>query len=193
MHIAKRGIRSLGIAESGSGRETSVICGVVMRKDLRIDGIGFGRVTVGGSDATAKILRLVDSFRRNDINVILLGGCVISWFNIPDPDKIANKTGIPVICVTYEESEGLEEDISFHFPGDELRIEIYRNLGERIPVNLKTGMTCYIRAWGITAAMAARVCDEFTLDGKIPEPVRVARLTARAGMRYFETLRQDSA
>ncbi len=64
MHISKKGIRALGIAESYSGREQSVICGVAMRKDLRIDGIGFGTVTVGGMDATESIISLVDKLEK---------------------------------------------------------------------------------------------------------------------------------
>ncbi len=88
MHISKKGIRALGIAESYSGREQSVICGVAMRKDLRIDGVGYGTVTVGGTDATDSILSLVRKLKRSDINLLLLGGCVISWYNIIDPLRL---------------------------------------------------------------------------------------------------------
>ncbi|MCA9450353.1 MAG: DUF99 family protein, partial [Candidatus Omnitrophica bacterium] len=48
MHIAKKGLRTLGIAESFSGSPESVLAGVVMRKDLRIDGFRFTTATVGG-------------------------------------------------------------------------------------------------------------------------------------------------
>ena len=34
-------------------------------------------------------------------------------------------------------------------------------------------------AWGIDQRDAARLCNDFTLEGKIPEPLRVARLCAR--------------
>jgi len=189
MHISKKGIRALGIAESYSGREQSVICGVAMRKDLRIDGVGFGTVTVGGTDATDSILSLVKKLARSDINVLLLGGCLISWYNIIDPLRLYKELNLPVICVTYEASEGLIEDIGKYFPGDSDRISMYIRLGERFPVVLKTGRTIYLRSWGITDADAAKICDDFTLDGKIPEPVRVARLSARAFMRYGYNLK----
>ncbi len=189
MHISKKGIRALGIAESYSGREQSVICGVAMRKDLRIDGIGFGTVTVGGTDATDSILSLVKKLARSDINVLLLGGCLISWYNIIDPLRLYKELNLPIICVTYESSEGLMEDIGKYFPGDSDRISMYIRLGERFPVVLKTGRTIYLRSWGITDADASKICDDFTLDGKIPEPVRVARLSARAFMRYGYNLK----
>ena len=85
----------------------------------------------------------------------------------------------PVICVTYEDSEGLIADIRHHFPGDDARISAYENLGERYPVELHTHQTIFIRAWGLDQQDAARLCNDFTLEGKIPEPLRVARLCAR--------------
>lgn len=179
MHIPKKGLRALGIAESYSGRSVSRLAGVVMRKDLRIDGFIFSTVTVGGMDATASVLHMVHELERSDINIILLSGCVIAWFNILNPALINQKTGIPVICVTYEASEGIIEDIRHHFPDDNVRIPAYKSLGERIPVELHTHQTLFIRAWGIDNQDAAKLCNDFTLEGKIPEPLRVARLCAR--------------
>lgn len=183
MHIAKKGIRALGIAESYAGRERSVLAGVVMRKDLRIDGVRYTHVTVGGYDATEQVINLVSSFGRDDIQVILLGGCVISWFNITNPEEVSHQTDLPVICITYEESKGLEEDILFHFPDDIKRLDQYKQLGQRLPHRLANGYTIYIRAAGISPDHAKYICQAFAIDGKIPEPVRVARLMARAFMR----------
>jgi endonuclease V-like protein UPF0215 family len=179
MHIPKKGLRALGIAESYTGRSVSRLAGVVMRKDLRIDGFIFSTVTVGGTDATPAILQMIQKLGRSDINVILLSGCVIAWFNIINPALIVQETGIPVICVTYEESEGLEGDIRHHFPADAIRISAYENLGERLRVDLHTHLSVFIRSWGINHLDAARLCNDFTLEGKIPEPLRVARLCAR--------------
>jgi uncharacterized protein len=179
MHIPKKGLRALGIAESFAGREHSTVVGVVMRKDLRIDGFCSGRVTVGGTDATDTIMGMIQDLDRRDINVILISGCVIAWFNVIDPGRIADDSGIPVICVTYEESDGLLGDLQHHFPGDEARVEAYLRLGEREPVDLGGNRMIYLRAAGIGYPDAARLCRDFTLEGKIPEPLRVARLCAR--------------
>ena len=179
MHIPKKGLRALGIAESYTGRSISRLAGVVMRKDLRIDGFTFSTVTVGGTDATAAVLRMMNELERNDINAIMLSGCIIAWFNIINPARIAQETGKPVICVTYEDSEGLLPEICHHFPGDTERISAYRNLGERIRVELHTQQTIFIRCWGIDAGDGTRLCNDFTIEGRIPEPLRVARLLAR--------------
>jgi uncharacterized protein len=188
--VSKKGTRALGIAESYSGRDQSVLCGVSMRKDRNIDGVRFVRVSVGGLDATDAVIALVRDFERKDINVVLLGGCIISWYNIIDAGHVAGETGIPVICVTYEDSEGLLPDIRHHFPDDDYRLSLYRSLGDRVPVRLKTGKTIYIRPFGIPEPKAAVICDQFTSDGGIPEPIRVARLTARAMLRYTNSSRQ---
>ncbi|MCX6686379.1 MAG: DUF99 family protein [Methanoregula sp.] len=183
MHIPKKGLRALGVAESYSGRTQSTLAGVVMRKDMRIDGIVFGTATVGGMDATDTVVGMVQALMRRDINVIMLSGCVIAWFNVIDPAVVFQKTGIPVIGITYEESDGLSKDILHHFPHDTCRLAAYERLGDRIPVVLHTGQTVFLRGWGIELSDASRLCNDFTLEGKVPEPLRVARLCARGCMK----------
>jgi hypothetical protein len=179
MHLPKKGLRILGIAESFSGRTHSTLAGVVMRKDLRIDGFTVGTVQVGGMDATDTILAMIRDLKRRDLNAILLSGCVIAWFNIIDPERIFSETGVPVIGVSYEESSGLKEEIRTHFYGDTARLAAYQKLGGRIPVAMHTGETLYLRAWGLSLPDASRLCNDFLYEGSIPEPLRVARLCAR--------------
>jgi endonuclease V-like protein UPF0215 family len=151
-----------------------------MRKDLRIDGFVFGKVTVGGMDATDAVTGMVDDLERRDLNVIMLSGCVIAWFNIIEPEEVFHRTGIPVIGVTYEASEGLTQDIRHHFPDDTIRLAAYERLGDRTPFTLHTGQKIFLRSWGVGFNDASRLCNDFTLDGRIPEPLRVARLCARS-------------
>lgn len=191
MHVAKSGLRVLGIAESYSGRERSTLAGVVMRKDLLIDGVAFAPVTVGGSDATDAVIRVFTGLAREDINLIMISGSVIAWYNIIDPVAVQEATGLPVIITTYEESEGLEEDIRRHFPGDVERLAAYRRLGERIPVRLHSGYALFIRPYGLSFKDAARLCNDFTREGKVPEPIRVARLIARGLVRSSRSTPDD--
>lgn len=180
MHLAKRGLRVLGIAESYAGRVQSHLAGVVMRRDLRIDGIAVTSITVGGSDATDGVVRLIRLLGRKDINAIMLSGCVIAWFNIINPAKVYELSGCPVVVVTYEESSGLEDDIRHHFPDDVARLTAYHALGGRTRVTLGTGYEVFLRAWGCTDKEGKELVNYFTTDGRIPEPLRVARLIARA-------------
>jgi endonuclease V-like protein UPF0215 family len=116
MHILKKGLCAFGIAASSSGRNRSLLAGVVMRKDLRIDGFSFGNVTAGGMDATDSILGMIRVLDRRDVNVIMLSGCVIAWFNVIDPARISQESGIPVISVSYEESDGQRSGYQVSFP-----------------------------------------------------------------------------
>lgn len=182
MGLEKPGIRILGIAESWIGRDESFLAGVVMRGDLRIDGSALTHVTVGGMDAIDAVIRLFISLNRTDINLILISGAAIAWYNIINPDLIQKATNTPVLIITYEESGGLEEAISHHFPGDTERMDAYCALGERDSIHLKTGHVVYIRRSGIQLDDATRIVNRFTFDGRVPEPIRVARLFARAVM-----------
>ena len=56
---------------------------------------------------------------------------------------------------------------------------------DRTPLDLPTGYRAFLRAWGMEPADAARLCTDFTIDGKIPEPCRVARLVGRATMQEY--------
>jgi len=186
LHVHKKGFRALGISESfvKGISEKSILAGVVMRADRTIDGFIFSKATVGGMDATEKILEMYWNLKRDDINVLLLNGSVISWYNVIDLHRVADETGLPLICVTYNESTGLEKYFKELFPEDwEIRVETYRKNKSRTPIKLSTGHTVYIRFIGMKMEEAKGVLNKFTSHGSIPEPLRVARLLARSVMR----------
>ena len=192
LHVHKKGFRALGISESfvkGVSKE-SILAGVVMRADMKIDGFTFSRATVGGTDATEKILEMYKRLRRDDINLLLLNGCVISWYNVIDLHRVAGETGLPLICVTYNESAGLERYFRELFPEDwKYRVEIYRKNKNRVPVKLSTGHVVYIRFIGMEVDEAKGVLNRFTLEGAIPEPLRIARLLAISIIKSLGTRR----
>lgn len=181
IHVDKKGIRALGIAESfqKGASDKAVLAGVVMRGDMQIDGFEISEITLGGLDATDGVLEIFRGLGRRDINVILLNGCVISLFNIIDMEKVYAELALPIVCVTYEESEGLEKYFK-EFDDSEARLEIYRRLGERTPVKLHTGHRVLVRYIGIEMREVQLLLDKFTLQGAIPEPLRVARILARS-------------
>jgi endonuclease V-like protein UPF0215 family len=182
LHVNKPGMRVLGVAESfRKGDLRSTLAGIVMRRDLVVDGFTLGRSTVGGDDVTAVILAMFRRLHRNDVNLIMLSGCILSEYNVVDVDELAAKSGVPVMALTFRESRGIAGAIRRHFGKGSLeKLERYRKLGPRVSVTLKTGHRVFIRSSGAGKAEAAGVIDSFTLQGSIPEPVRVAKLLARA-------------
>jgi endonuclease V-like protein UPF0215 family len=153
-----------------------------MRADLRVDGMAFARATVGGDDATDAVLKIYEDLNRDDVNALVLSGAAVSWFNIIDIQEIFEKTKKPLICLTYEDSPGLEGYIREYFPQPEEKLNRYRRLGERELIKLKTGYEAYVRVLGATREEARILLNRFTLDGRVPEPVRLARLAARAAL-----------
>ena len=173
-HGGKRGIRVLGISESF--RKTSAcftLAGIVMRRDLVIDGMVFGYVTIEGNDSTKNILSMYcRSLKRDDINCIMLDGLVISMYNIIDGDELGENTNLPVIAITFKDSKGLEGTIQHHFSNDsKLKLEQYRRLGQRDKIPLKTGEVLFVRYWGLSSKEASTIVNCFTLQGSIPEPI----------------------
>jgi len=186
VHAHKKGIRALGVSESFTKglSERSVLAGVVMRSDMQIDGFTFSTAEVGGMDATDRILEMYRNLGREDINILLLNGCVISWYNVIDLNRLSEEAMLPLICVTYEESEGLDKYFEELFPEDkEERIRIYHKNGPRTVMKLHTGAQVYVRFLKMKEEDAKSILGKFTKHGAIPEPLRVARLLARSVMK----------
>ena len=184
LHLNKPGIRTLGVAETfRQGSKKSVLAGVVMRSDFVVDGVALGKTSVGGDDATSSIASLHRRFHRNDINLVMVSGAILSLYNIIDVDQLASRVRLPVVCLTYKETAGIEGSILRHFrTGADKKLEAYRKLGQRVGVRLRTGHRVYVRSAGIEAGELTRALDAFTLQGSVPEPVRVAKLVARASL-----------
>ena len=177
----KKGLRVLAIAESFHKEcDKGVLVGIVQRGDMIIDGFNYNYTTIGGLDSTEKIIELYRGLSREDINYLFISGTIISWYNVIDLYKIYIETGIPVISITYHESDGLTRFIIRNFPIDwHERLLIYYMNGERVPVILKNGFKIYVRFHGLNISEVKRLLNLFTYEGKYPEPIRVARLIAR--------------
>ncbi|HDD42867.1 MAG TPA: DUF99 family protein [Nitrososphaeria archaeon] len=185
--LQKKGVRVLGVAESFRKPvgEKAVLAGVVMRGDFVVDGVVFGECLVGGLDATDGIIEMYRSLRREDVMALMLNGCIISWFNVIDLHRLHSETRLPVISVTYEPSAGIREYFIKYFPEDwEQRVEIYERNGPRVEITNKNNLKLYVRAVGIGLDEAAKLLNRFTLFGRIPEPLRVAKLIARSLLTY---------
>jgi len=191
VRTGKKGIRAIGLAESFRKEigSKAVIAGVVMRSDLLVDGFGFATCTVGGMDSTEKVIELWRRLERKDINVVLLSGSVISWFNVIDLNKLYREVETPLICLSYRESKGLDEVFRKRFPEDwETRLNVHLSNGERTPLKLKTGYSVFVRVFGVDTEDAKQVLDKFLVNGRYPEPVRLAKLLARSALNNLQPL-----
>ncbi len=177
----KSGVRALGVAESYRGT-TSTLAGVVVRASRVVDGFVFGTCTVGGTDVSDAIVSLGERLDREDVRYVLVSGIALAWYNPVDMHHIADALDRPVISVTFEESDGLGDSLADEFSGAELeqREEIYRRQPSRRNVAVND-QTVFVRSVGVDADEAREIVRAFTPEGGRPEPLRVARLAARAG------------
>ena len=150
-----------------------------MSTDLIIDGFVVGHSTVGGDDATDAILSMYESLDRQDVSFLLISGIVISLYNIVDVKRISEKIGLPVIGVTYKDSDGIEKAIKHHFPESyESKLSEYSALGQREKITLHTSHDLYIRNEGCTVLEATQLLNKLTVQGSFPEPLRIAQMLA---------------
>lgn len=194
-NLTKKGIRVLGIAESFNPSlfNRSVLAGVVMRGDLVIDGTSFSLCTVSGMDATDSIINMFRSLNRDDINYMMVNGCVISLFNVIDLNRLNKETGLPLVCITYDPSDGLREHFKRRFPEDwQFRVKVYESNGAREEVKIKTGYSVYLRSVGISSKDSVRLINRFTVHGRYAEPIRVAKLLAKSVLKTLASFKPNN-
>ena len=181
LHLEKKGLRGLAVAESFRQNSTkSVLAGVVMRRDFVIDGFVFGSTTLEGDDATDTILKMYDDLQRPDISYVLISGLIVSMYNIIDIKKLSDVLKIPIIGISYRDSSGIEDSLKHHFPDSfESKIHEYEKLGQREKITLSTSHDVYVRKEGCTLNEIKHLLDDLTLHGSIPEPLRVSQLLAK--------------
>jgi endonuclease V-like protein UPF0215 family len=176
----KPGTRALGVAESYRG-ETSTLAGAVVRADRALDGLAFGSCTVGGRDATGAVCELFSTLDREDVRYVLVSGIAPAWFNVLDLHRIHEHVSRPVCSVSFEASPGLENALRREFSGEALdqRLETYERQPPRHGAEVN-GHAIYWRALGIDGSAVRELLSAFTPEGGRPEPLRVARIAARA-------------
>ncbi len=184
----KEGVRVLGVAESfEKSNRYSYLAGVIMRGDFKIDGFGFCNPLVGGMDSTEKLLEMYRSINRKDLHAWMLGGCIISWFNPVDIHRLSHESEIPVICVSYEPSLGLEQYVKEYFPDNwKSRMDMIKRIGDREKFKLDSGYEAFIVCRNIDIRSAKDLVNLFTCSGRVPEPIRVARTLAAETRKHFK-------
>lgn len=181
--IEKKAIRVMGVAESSRKGPLgeAVLAGVVMRSDLVVDGVVFGRCRMGGMDATDSIIEMYGRLGREDVSALLVNGCIISWFNVVDLNRVYRAVKLPVICLTYHPSTGIKEYFMKYFPEDwQDRVRVYEENGPRVEVTNRNGFKLYLRVVGLDVDKALSLINKYTLFGRVPEPIRLARLIAHS-------------
>ena len=182
----KKGVKILGIACSSFNRleDKSVpIFGVVYRGASLFEGVMKISIEVDGEDATEKIQAMIEQSKHSkQLNLIMTRGITIAGFNYIDIKKLYDKTGLPVISVV---------DRKPNFEKIRSAIKNVANWEDRYKVITNSGLIreiqssedeepVFIQSIGFKDKEIATFLKKVTIVGRIPEPIRVARLIALA-------------
>ncbi len=138
-------------------------------------------IEVDGVDATERIVELAHPVRRG-LSALLLHGLPYAGFNIVDAPLLTRELGLPVLAVLSAKPrrEAVETALRRHFPDWQQRLQVLEAAGPPMPLELSPGCVAYFQAVGVDRGSAEALIRSLTVFGKIPEPLRVARLLADA-------------
>ena len=173
---------------SASARGASALAGVVMRRDLVIDGFVLGSATIGGCDAAEGIASMHARLGRGDVGLVAVSGAVVSSYNVVDLERLRELAGVPAAAaVSYAESAdggaalaGRLAALDSRGGGGGARAGTFSRQGPRTRVRLHTSHDLFVRCAGCDPGQVGRLLDSMTVQGSVPEPFRIARLLARA-------------
>jgi uncharacterized protein len=179
----KHQIRVLGVDDSPFTFKTkkAMVVGVVARLPMYIEGIMQTEITVDGSDANEAIIAMIARSRyREQVRLILFDGVTVGGFNVIDIQRIHRETGIPCATITREmpDFERMGGALRAHFPDWKERLDVIK----RNPL-FKVGPrhhSVFATLSGMDAETFEEILSECTVQGRLPEPLRIAHLISSA-------------
>jgi endonuclease V-like protein UPF0215 family len=148
---------------------------------MYIEGIMRTEVTVDGTDADEAIIAMVERSRyKEQLRLIMFDGVAVGGFNVVDIDRIRKETSIPCATLTREmpDFEKMELALRTYFPDWEERLALIK----KKPL-FKVGprrASLYATLSGMDAETFEQILVECTIQGRLPEPLRIAHLISSA-------------
>lgn len=164
--------------------KTTLVIGTVMRANGYLEGVLKREIRVDGSEATEVLIEMiVHTHHRKQLRAMLLDGGAVGGFNIIDIEKIFHETQLPVLTVTRDPPnfENIKKALKSHFPDWEVRYNILKK-GALHSIETKHN-PIYLKCVGLDLEKAKEIITLSTIQGVIPEPIRVAHIIASGIMR----------
>ena len=151
----------------------------VLFENLSLRDLRIGDVEVDGLDATEKALQLLSEWERE---CILLGSVAYAGFNFIDPRELHRELKVPVIVALRRKPNpsSVEEALRKHFSDWNVRWEVFSRFSAPVEVKVKREeKPLYVFNLGVDHERAVDILRKLTVFGRIPEPLRAARIIAR--------------
>lgn len=138
-------------------------------------------IMADGLDASDKIIRFITEVDRG-IEALIASSVPIGGFNMIDPAEIFLRTKTPSVFILGEQPrEGeVEGALRRHFPDWERRVAILKSAGAPRRFEIAGAGEVYLSCYGLTPDEGFRIALELTVFGKVPEPLRVCCMIAKA-------------
>ncbi len=143
---------------------------------LRVEGILRTAVRRDGANATEVLRRAVERSRfAAHTRVILLQGITLAGFNVVDIWKLHEelRMGVLVVARRQPNLRAVESALRNHFPGGLRKWALVRKAGP-----MERSLDVWIQRAGVSPADADDVLRSLIVNGRIPEPLRLAHLIA---------------
>ena len=179
--IIKQEIRILGVDDAPftpHSHDPVMVIGTVFRAGAWLDGVLRTYIQVDGTDATEKIVAMVNASRhKGQLGVIMLDGVTFGGFNVVNIQEVFHETGIPVVVVTRKQPNfGKIKEALKNFTDWENRWKNVLAAGEVHKVENEESV--YIQTQGIGLEDAKEIVRLSATRSAIPEPIRAAHIIA---------------
>jgi endonuclease V-like protein UPF0215 family len=179
----KEQVRVLGIDDApfhfNEGRVP--VIGALMRGPNYLEAVLATEVTVDGDDANHAIERMVNGSRYKDqIGLVMMDGVALGGFNVVDIESLHERTGLPFATITRDrpDLDAIRSALQKHFEDWRDRMEVIsRQPIYMIDTDFSPIFATFI---GVDKATFKGMVRRSTVQGAIPEPLRVAHLIATA-------------
>ncbi len=139
------------------------------------------KVTQDGDDATDALINAIkESKFLEHIQLIMLQGIAFGGFNVVDVPRLSKSLNKPVLVVSRREPDmaKIKKALLEKVPNGSKKLSLIEALGPMEP-----GAGLFIQRYGLTRNEAFNTIKNFSINGLIPEPIRVAHLIGGALIR----------
>jgi endonuclease V-like protein UPF0215 family len=151
------------------------IVGVVFAAS-RLDGVVSGKVRRDGRNATRAVAELVRDGRfAAHLQLIMLQGIAFAGFNVVDIHALADETGLPVLVVARKQPDlaAIRRALLRRVPGGQRKWRLIEKAGA-----MERAAGVWVQRAGVSLSEAEHAITSAAVNGKLPEPLRVAHLVA---------------
>lgn len=145
---------------------------------LRLDGVLSGRVRRDGANAARVMASMIASSKFVEhLQLVMLQGIAVAGFNVVDVFALHELTRLPVLVVSKRlpDMDAIRSVLLTRVSGGLRKWRILERLGP-----MERCERVWVQRVGLTVDQCGAIVRRFAVNGREPEPLRVAHLIASA-------------